>query len=137
MAGREHKLSFVVHQQDDGSVARCVDVNVASEGDSEADAVANLREALELYFEDAQLLDISPVRHARLDNPTKRLSSEEICTVLRRHGFVLVGKKGLHAKYRRARNPPRTVIVIIGRESVRAETLHSIIEQAGLSEGDF
>jgi predicted RNase H-like HicB family nuclease len=32
-------------------VAQCLEVNVASQGDSEEEALANLREALELYFE--------------------------------------------------------------------------------------
>ena len=32
-------------------VAQCLEVDVASQGESEDDALANLREALELYFE--------------------------------------------------------------------------------------
>jgi predicted RNase H-like HicB family nuclease len=52
MTGRD-RLSYVVHQEDDGFVARNLDVNVASEGDTEQEAIGNLREALEIYFEDA------------------------------------------------------------------------------------
>ena len=48
----ERRLSYVLYQEGDGFVARCLDVNVASEGDSEAEAIDNLREALELYFEE-------------------------------------------------------------------------------------
>ena len=70
MAGRERRLSYVVYQEDDGFVARCLDVNVASEGDTEAEAVDNLREALELYFEDADEYDIPPVAHAHVDSLT-------------------------------------------------------------------
>jgi predicted RNase H-like HicB family nuclease len=33
-------------------VARCLEVEVASQGDSVESALANLKEALELYFED-------------------------------------------------------------------------------------
>jgi len=36
-------------------VARCLDVEVASQGESVEEALANLREALELYFEDEML----------------------------------------------------------------------------------
>ena len=36
-------------------VARCLDVEVASQGESAEDALANLKEALELYFEDEVL----------------------------------------------------------------------------------
>ena len=32
-------------------VAQCLEVDVASQGDSEDETLANLREALELYFE--------------------------------------------------------------------------------------
>ena len=34
-------------------VARCLEVEVASQGETVEEALANLREALELYFEDA------------------------------------------------------------------------------------
>jgi predicted RNase H-like HicB family nuclease len=40
-----------VWQEDDLFVAQCLEVDVASQGESEAEALANLREALELYFE--------------------------------------------------------------------------------------
>ena len=36
-------------------VARCLDVEVASQGESAEEALANLKEALELYFEDEVL----------------------------------------------------------------------------------
>jgi predicted RNase H-like HicB family nuclease len=52
MAGMERKLKYVVFHEDGAFVARCLDIEVASEGDTEAEAVANLQEALELYFED-------------------------------------------------------------------------------------
>ena len=35
-------------------VAQCLEVDVASQGESEEQALANLREALELYFEEPQ-----------------------------------------------------------------------------------
>ena len=48
----ERSLNYVVFEEDGAFVARCLDVEVASEGDSREEAVLNLREALELYFED-------------------------------------------------------------------------------------
>ena len=68
----ERQLSFVLYQEDDGFVARCLDVNVASEGDSEDEAIDNLREALELYFEDAPADDVVPVVHPRVESLTLR-----------------------------------------------------------------
>ena len=35
-------------------VSQCLEVDVASQGESEEEALANLREALELYFEPPQ-----------------------------------------------------------------------------------
>jgi len=42
-------MRYHLHPEDDGFVARCLDVTVASEGDTEQEAAENLREALELY----------------------------------------------------------------------------------------
>jgi predicted RNase H-like HicB family nuclease len=44
-------LKYIVYPEDNAFVAQCLDADVASEGDTEHDAVANLREALELYFD--------------------------------------------------------------------------------------
>ncbi len=43
-------------------VARCLAVEVASHGDTHEQALANLREALELYFEDSPVpeVDVNP-----------------------------------------------------------------------------
>ena len=38
-------------------VARCLDVEVISDGATEQEAVANLYDALELYFEDHETVD--------------------------------------------------------------------------------
>ena len=45
-------LSYVTWEEDGAFVAQCLDVDVASEGDNQDEAIANLKEALELYFED-------------------------------------------------------------------------------------
>jgi predicted RNase H-like HicB family nuclease len=46
------RLTAAVQKEGDGYVAQCLDVDVASQGDSVEGALSNLREALELYFED-------------------------------------------------------------------------------------
>ena len=40
-------------------VARCLEVEVASQGETVEEALGNLREALELYFEDAPVPDLA------------------------------------------------------------------------------
>lgn len=46
------QLTAAVTREDDLYVARCLEVEMASQGDSTEEALANLRKALELYFED-------------------------------------------------------------------------------------
>lgn len=49
------RLTAAVTHEQPWYVARCLEVEVASQGETVDDALANLREALELYFEDAPL----------------------------------------------------------------------------------
>ncbi|HEY6276830.1 MAG TPA: type II toxin-antitoxin system HicB family antitoxin [Streptosporangiaceae bacterium] len=49
---RTIRLTAAITQDGDWYVARCLDVEVASQGRTIDEALANLREALELYFED-------------------------------------------------------------------------------------
>lgn len=51
ISARKGELNYVVFQEEGAFVARCLDVEVASDGATEAAAVAALKEALELYFE--------------------------------------------------------------------------------------
>jgi predicted RNase H-like HicB family nuclease len=50
------KRTFTAHisQEDDWFVAQCLEVDVASQGRTSIEAIANLREALELHFEEPQ-----------------------------------------------------------------------------------
>ena len=43
-----------IHQEDDWYVAACLENSVASQGKAMGEALANLKEALELYFEDSE-----------------------------------------------------------------------------------
>ncbi len=49
------QLTAALTREDEWYVARCLDVEVTSQGHTVEEALANLREALELYFEDAEL----------------------------------------------------------------------------------
>ena len=46
-----YKIKYEVYPEDGMFVARCLDIDVTSDGASDAEAVANLREAIQLYFE--------------------------------------------------------------------------------------
>ena len=49
------QLTAALTREDEWYVARCLDVEVTSQGHTVEEALANLREALELYFEGAEL----------------------------------------------------------------------------------
>ena len=51
------QLTAAITHEGDWYVARCLQVEVASQGESVEQALDNLREALELYFEDQPLPD--------------------------------------------------------------------------------
>ncbi|MBN2487622.1 MAG: type II toxin-antitoxin system HicB family antitoxin [Methanosarcinaceae archaeon] len=46
------KFSAMVHKEDDWYVSWCPDIDIASQGKTVEEAVANLKEAVELYLED-------------------------------------------------------------------------------------
>ncbi len=46
-------LQNIVYRDGEYFVAQCLNVDVSSFGDSESEALENLQEGLELYFEDA------------------------------------------------------------------------------------
>jgi predicted RNase H-like HicB family nuclease len=59
-------LQSVVYREGEHYVAQCLNVDVSSFGDTEDEALANLHEALELYFEDAPTSDAVPVEAAEV-----------------------------------------------------------------------
>jgi predicted RNase H-like HicB family nuclease len=55
------RLTAAIHREGTGCVARCLELDVVSQGDSIEDAKANLVEAIELLFQDpADWRDIDP-----------------------------------------------------------------------------
>lgn len=64
-------LTAILIREDDGFVALCPEVDVASQGDSVEDAKKNLQEAVELFFECASPQELK-----------ERLSSEAFVSSL-------------------------------------------------------
>lgn len=54
-------------REDDWVIAQCLDVDVASQGRSEDEALANLREALELHFEAPRANDAPTIRPVEVE----------------------------------------------------------------------
>lgn len=56
-------LTAIIEKEGDGYVAICPEVDIASQGDSVAEARANLKEALDLFFETASPQEIEARLH--------------------------------------------------------------------------
>lgn len=61
MTGHALHLTAAVTHEGEWYVARCFQVEVTSQGETIEESLANLREALELYFEDAPAPDVTDV----------------------------------------------------------------------------
>ncbi|MEZ5580368.1 MAG: type II toxin-antitoxin system HicB family antitoxin [Candidatus Competibacteraceae bacterium] len=55
------QLTVIIEKEDDGYVALCPEVDVASQGDSILEAKDNLREAQNSFFETASAQEISAI----------------------------------------------------------------------------
>jgi predicted RNA binding protein YcfA (HicA-like mRNA interferase family) len=63
-------------------------------------------------------------------------SAKEVVRVLRKHGFVLVGQRGSHQKWRHG-NGRQVIVAMHGNKPIPIGTLKSIIEGSGLDAEDF
>jgi predicted RNase H-like HicB family nuclease len=60
-------LTAAVHREDDWYVAQCLEVDVASQGQTVDEAIANLAEAVSLYLDE-------------IDNPADHVTSTPLVT---------------------------------------------------------
>ena len=54
------RFTAAITKEDELFVARCLEVDIASQGTTVEDSLANLQEALELYFEDEPAPQVAP-----------------------------------------------------------------------------
>lgn len=62
------RLHSVVWKENKLYVAKALEVEVTSQGLSEKEALDNLKEALELYFEDQNKIELTPVNKPKLQD---------------------------------------------------------------------
>ena len=63
-------------------------------------------------------------------------SASGVIRVLRRNGFVKVGQKGSHQKWRHA-NGRQVIVAVHGNKPIPIGTLKSIVQGSGLDVEDF
>jgi predicted RNase H-like HicB family nuclease len=60
------QLTAIIEREDDGYVALCPELDIASQGDTVEGARANLVEALELFFETADPAEVARRLHSEV-----------------------------------------------------------------------
>lgn len=69
----DRNFTITIWKENKHYVAQCLDVDVSSFGDSFEDAAKNIKEAIELYLEDADLENIPSVQTPALTITTVKL----------------------------------------------------------------
>ena len=59
-------ITYCLYREDKFYVAQCLNMDVSSFGDTREEALKALREAVELYFEDAPAADFSLIEEAEV-----------------------------------------------------------------------
>ncbi|MDD5415545.1 MAG: type II toxin-antitoxin system HicB family antitoxin [Candidatus Daviesbacteria bacterium] len=62
------RIHSVVWKEDKWYVAKALEIEVTSQGKTHTEALDNLKEALELYFEDQSNIELTPVSKPRLQD---------------------------------------------------------------------
>jgi predicted RNase H-like HicB family nuclease len=57
------RFTAMIHRENDGYVALCAELDVASQGDSVEEASSNLREAVELFLDSADPSEVAVQMH--------------------------------------------------------------------------
>jgi len=70
---------------------------------------------------------------ARLRN----LSGKEVCSILTRHGFEEVRRRGTHIVMQKKLPMSTITVPVPNHDSIRVGTLQSIIRQSGLNRAEF
>ena len=63
---RTQRLTAIIEREDDGYVALCPDLDIASQGETIEEARTNLVEALTLFFETASPSEVDRRLHSEL-----------------------------------------------------------------------
>lgn len=62
------RFHSVIWKEDKWYIAKALEVEVVSQGRTEKEALDNLKEALELYFEDQSKIELAPVNKPKLQD---------------------------------------------------------------------
>ena len=69
------RIHSVVWKEDNWFVAKALELEVTSQGKSQQEALDNLKEALELYFEDQSKIELASVVEPKLQDLSIRVNA--------------------------------------------------------------
>ena len=72
---KEFNVTAVIWQEDEIYVSKCPELEIASAGDTPQEALENLKEAVELYIENAKILGILDDFTASIESSNKFTSN--------------------------------------------------------------
>ena len=72
---KEFNVTAVIWQEDEAYVSKCLELEIASAGDTPQEALENLKEAVELYIENAKILGILDDFTASIESSNKFTSN--------------------------------------------------------------
>ena len=75
---KKYNLTAIVWREADSYVSKCPELGVASAGDTKTEALDNLKEAVELYIENAELLGIPDDFEPALVSPERYSTAFEV-----------------------------------------------------------
>jgi predicted RNA binding protein YcfA (HicA-like mRNA interferase family) len=65
------------------------------------------------------------------------LSGQEVCAILRRHGFVEIRQRGSHIAMQKQLEGTTLTVPVPNHSEIRIGTLQSIIRQSGIPRSEF
>lgn len=72
------QLTVLIWEENDTFVSKCSEIEVASVGDTPQEAISNLKEAVELWIENAKILELLDDFSSIINSPQKFTSQIEI-----------------------------------------------------------
>lgn len=61
----EYKVSIIIEKEDNWYVSHCLELGIASQGKTVEEAIANIKEAVELYLEHAEPEELEKLKTKR------------------------------------------------------------------------
>ena len=120
-----------MEKEDEMFVATCPELNIASQGNTSEEAGANLKEAIDLFFETASRYEVaerilsrsSIFRWGTLTTST----SDGVCEMLRERGFKRIFERGSHIVMQQKKAETTVTIPVPNHNKIKQATLWPIL----------